>query len=63
MAISRALIFLLLMSSGVCFALYAFTSEPRYKRLGWLILKWTLLAALGFFAVLIVLNLIQGAGA
>lgn len=61
MAISRALIFLLLMSSVVCFVMYIFTSEPRYKRIGWLILKWTILAALGFFAVLIVLNLVQGA--
>ena len=54
MAIARALILLLLLASAGCFAMFAFTSEPRYKRIGWAILKWTLLAAFGFFAVLIV---------
>ena len=29
------------------------TGKIRYRRLGWVVLKWTLLAALGFFAVLI----------
>ncbi len=61
MAIARALIFLLLLASAACFGMFAFTSEPRYKRIGWLILKWTMLAALGFFAVLIVQNLLQAA--
>ena len=27
--------------------------QPRYKRYGLLVLKWTLIAAFGFFAVLI----------
>ena len=25
----------------------------KYRRFGWIVLKWTLLAAFGFFAVLI----------
>lgn len=59
MAIARALVLLLLLTAGGYFAAYALTSQPRYKRTGWLILKWTILAGLGFFAVLIVQNQIQ----
>ena len=29
------------------------TGQMKYRRLGWIVLKWTLLAAFGFFAVLI----------
>lgn len=61
MAFFRALIFLLLIGAAGCFAAYALTRQPHYKRIGTAILKWTLLAALGFFAVLIALNVIQGA--
>lgn len=53
MVLFRGLILLSLLAAGVSFAFYAGTGNPRYRRLGWLILKWTLLAALGFFAVLI----------
>jgi hypothetical protein len=42
-----------LLAAGVSFALYAGTGQPHYKRWGWIVLKWTLLAAFGFFAVLI----------
>jgi hypothetical protein len=54
MVLVRTLVLLLLLAAGVLFALYAFTANPRYKRLGLVILKWTLLAALGFFAILFV---------
>ena len=54
MLIFRWLILLLLLAAGVCFALYAGTGQPYYKRWGIVVLKWTLLAAFGFFAVLIV---------
>jgi hypothetical protein len=47
-----ALLFLLLMA-GVSFAFYAGTGQPKYRRFGWIVLKWTLLATCGFFAVLI----------
>lgn len=53
MVVFRGLILLFLLVAGVCFAFYATTGNPRYRRLGWIVLKWTLLAAGGFFAVLI----------
>ncbi len=53
MLLFRWLILLLLIGAGVCFAFYAGTGQARYKRWGLLTLKWTILAALGFFAVLI----------
>ena len=54
MLVLRWAILLLLLSAGVCFAFYAGTGEVRFRQWGWAILKWTLLAAFGFFAVLIV---------
>lgn len=53
MLLARSLIFILLLSAGISFALYAYTGQPRFKRYGLAVLKWTLLAAFGFFAVLI----------
>ncbi|MDR2129352.1 MAG: hypothetical protein LBP52_09855 [Burkholderiaceae bacterium] len=53
MLLFRWLIVFLLLFSGVCFVFYVGTGQPRYKRLGWVALKWTLLAATVFFAVLI----------
>jgi len=53
MLLFRWIILLALLLAGVCFAYYAATGQQRYKRLGWIVLKWTILAALGFFAVLI----------
>jgi hypothetical protein len=49
----RWLILLLLVSAGVLFALFAITGQLRFKHYGLRILKWTLLAAFIFFAVLI----------
>ncbi len=57
MAIARTLILLLFLAAGACFAYFAATGKQRYKRLGLLILKWTLFAAFGFFSVLIVQRL------
>jgi hypothetical protein len=54
MLIFRWLILLLLLAAGVCFALYAGTGHPHYKRWGIVVLKWTLLAAFGLYAGLIV---------
>jgi len=53
MPLVRLLVLLLLLAAAVNFAIYAGTGNPRYKRLGVVILKWTLIAALGFFAVLV----------
>ena len=53
MQIVRGVIYFLLLTAGVCFALYAATGNTRYKRWGLITLKWTVLAGLGFFGVLI----------
>ena len=53
MLIFRWAILLLLLSAGVCFAFYAGTGQARFKQWGLVILKWTVLAGLGFFGVLI----------
>ena len=53
MLLFRWLILLLLIGAAVMFAFYAGTGQVRYRRWGLLTLKWTLIAAAGFFAVLI----------
>lgn len=53
MLLFRWLIFLLLIGAAVCFAFYVGTGQVRYRRWGLVTLKWTLIAAFGFFAVLI----------
>jgi hypothetical protein len=52
MLLFRWIAMLLLLAAGVSFAFYAGTGQPKYKRFGLVVLKWTLLAALGFFGVL-----------
>ncbi len=53
MLLFRWLFLLLLIGAAVCFAFYAGTGQVRYRRWGLITLKWTLIAAFGFFAVLI----------
>lgn len=53
MLIFRWLILLLLLGALVSFIFYAGTGQARYKRYGLITLKWTLIAGLGFFVVLI----------
>ena len=53
MLLFRWVILLCLLAAGVSFAFYAGTGQPRYRRFGLVVLKWTLLAALGFFLVLV----------
>lgn len=53
MLIFRGLIMLLLAAGLVSFALYIATGQVRYRRFGLVIVKWTVVAALGFFAVLV----------
>lgn len=53
MLLFRWLIMLLLLGAAVSFAFYAGTGQQRFRRIGLLVLKWTLLAAFGFFTVLI----------
>ncbi|MFN7724843.1 MAG: hypothetical protein ACK5QH_07210 [Rubrivivax sp.] len=44
---------LLLVAGLLCFAMYIGTRQPVWRRRGIVIVKWTVLAAMGFFAVLI----------
>lgn len=53
MLIFRLVFGLLLVGSVLCFAMYIGTQQAVWRQRGIVILKWTLLAALGFFAVLI----------
>ena len=53
MLLFRWAMMLLLIAAGVSFAFYVGTGQARVKRFGLLVLKWTILAALGFFGVLI----------
>jgi hypothetical protein len=52
MLLFRWVILLYLLAAGVSFAFYAGTGQARFKRFGLVVLKWTLLAGLGFFLVL-----------
>ncbi|MGE0096740.1 MAG: hypothetical protein AB7S86_00185 [Hydrogenophaga sp.] len=58
MLLFRWTVLLLLLAAGVCFAFYIGTGQMRFRHWGIIILKWTVLAALGFFAVLILERLI-----
>ena len=53
MLVFRLVFGLLLVAGLLCFAMYVGTSQPVWRRRGLLIVKWTVIAALGFFAVLI----------
>jgi hypothetical protein len=53
MLLFRWAVLLLLLVAGVSFAFYAATGQLKYRHFGWIVLKWTLFAAFGFFAVLI----------
>jgi len=52
MLLFRWVILLLLLGAIGCFAFFIGTGHPHFKRWGLTVLKWTLLAAFGFFAVL-----------
>jgi len=53
MLIFRTLVILLLVGSALSFALYIGTRDRRWMNRGLLILKWTVIAGLAFFAVLL----------
>jgi hypothetical protein len=52
MIVFRWALFALLLGAVVCFAFYAGTGQVRWRNLGLSVLKWTVIAALGFFVVL-----------
>ena len=53
MPLFRAIVLLLLVAGTLCFAMYVGTGQVRYRALGVRIVKWTVVVALVFFAVLI----------
>ena len=53
MVIARLLVGLLLFAAVICFAFSIATGQSRWRHRGIAILKWTAVAGLGFFAVLI----------
>lgn len=53
MLLFRWIILLSLLGAVVSFMFYAGTGQDRFRQYGLTILKWTLIAAFGFFAVLI----------
>ena len=50
----RAVVLLMLFLGVACFAVYAVTGSQQYRRVGIRLVKWTVVAGLVFFAVLIV---------
>ncbi|MCK6426275.1 MAG: hypothetical protein L6Q75_14455 [Burkholderiaceae bacterium] len=53
MLIFRLVVAALLVASALSFALYIGTRDARWKQRGLLILEWTVIAGLAFFAVLL----------
>ena len=58
MLLFRWTVMLLLIAAGVCFAFYIGTGQPRFRTWVIVILKWTVIAALGFFGVLVLERLL-----
>ena len=53
MLLFRWTILMLLLAALAAFVFYVGTGQERYRAWGLKVLKWTLIAAFGFFAVLI----------
>ncbi|HTP74263.1 MAG TPA: hypothetical protein VML58_18780 [Burkholderiaceae bacterium] len=53
MVLFRLVFGLLLLASLLCFAMYVATRAPVWRLRGVVVLKWTLIAAVGFFGVLV----------
>lgn len=53
MTLFRLVFGLLLVSGLLCFATYIGTGQAVWRKRGLVIVKWTIVAAFGFFAVLI----------
>ncbi len=50
----------LLLTALFCFGMALVTRDPRWRARGVVILKWTMLAAAGFFAVLLASHYFSG---
>lgn len=62
MAFVRLIVVVLLAATLVCFALHAVTGVAAWRRRGLVILKWTVLTGLAFFALMIAERLMRAAG-
>ena len=58
MMVFRLVFGLLLVTGLLCFAMYIGTSQAVWRQRGVIVVKWTVLAAFGFFAVLILERLV-----
>jgi len=58
MVIFRLVFGLLLLAGILCFAMYIGTGQAVWRHRGLVIVKWTVLAGLGFFAVLVLERLV-----
>jgi hypothetical protein len=58
MLIVRWLALFLLLASAVSFGLFLATGRVFYKRLGLVVLKWTVIAAVVFFGVIFIERLL-----
>ena len=58
MMVFRLVFGLLLVAGLLCFAMYIGTQQAVWRQRGIVIVKWTVLAAFGFFAVLILERLV-----
>ncbi|PXW96947.1 hypothetical protein C7444_10544 [Sphaerotilus hippei] len=59
MLVFRWLVLLLLVGAAVTLAVYVGTRDRRWLRLTLLIAKWTVIAGLGFFGVLLLERLVM----
>lgn len=57
MLIARLLVFGSLGLALLALLVYMITGDVRYRRFGVILLKWTILAGVGFFIVLIGMNM------
>ena len=53
MLIFRWIVLLLLVAGALSLAMYVGTGQQRFRVIGVRIVQWTVIAALGFFAVLV----------
>ena len=53
MLVFRLVFGLLLLAGLLCFAVFVATGQPVWRQRGLVIVKWTLIAAIGFIAVIL----------
>ena len=53
MLVFRLVFGLLLLAGLLCFAMFVATGRPHWRQRGTVIVKWTLIAAIGFIVVIL----------